>query len=206
MDAMGNAVPNIDLYNTILKLVKAKAEDYLGELVSSVFIRIYLLGRYESSDCSLSEDEIYNRIWEFISAGISAGEPVEVKSMVRKRPYPNYITALKPTSKESNLNCRTQAPVSRSFWNLQFICMASVMRIFCVPLLMMHWGQVYVSSVDQRFQGLLSDLSPGSTSADAINSSEKSETDTVRPYNRIPILVVGGSESTVFSLNVINHR
>lgn len=103
MDAMGNAVPNIDLYNTILKLVKAKAEDYLGELVSSVFIRIYLLGRYESSDCSLSEDEIYNRIWEFISAGISAGEPVEVKSMVRKRPYPNYITALKPTSKERSL-------------------------------------------------------------------------------------------------------
>lgn len=75
-----------------------------------------------------------------------------------------------------------------------------------MPLLMMHWGQVYVSSVDQRFQGLLSDLSPGSTSADAINSSDKSETDTVRPYNRIPILVVGGSESTVFSLNVINHR
>src|SRR3989337_1652813 len=33
MDAMGNAVPNIDLYNTIFKLVKAKAEDYLGELV-----------------------------------------------------------------------------------------------------------------------------------------------------------------------------
>lgn len=56
MDAMGNAVPNIDLYNTIFKLVKAKAEDYPGELVSSVFIRIYLLGRYESSDCSLSED------------------------------------------------------------------------------------------------------------------------------------------------------
>jgi hypothetical protein len=28
-----------------------------------------------------------------------------------------------------------------------------------LPLLMMHWGQVDVSSVDQRFQGLLSDLS-----------------------------------------------
>jgi hypothetical protein len=28
------------------------------------------------------------------------------------------------------------------------------MRIFYVPFLMMYWGQVYVSSVDQRFQGL----------------------------------------------------
>jgi len=28
-----------------------------------------------------------------------------------------------------------------------------------LPLLMMHWGQVDVSSVDQRFKGLLSDLS-----------------------------------------------
>jgi hypothetical protein len=33
---------------------------------------------------------------------------------------------------------------------------------------MMHWGQVYVSSVDQCFQRLLSDLSPDSTSTDAM--------------------------------------
>jgi hypothetical protein len=37
-----------------------------------------------------------------------------------------------------------------------------------VPLLMMHWGQVYISSVDQCFQRLLSDLSPDSTSTDAM--------------------------------------
>ena len=81
---MGNVVLNIDLYNIILKLVKVKVEDYLGELVLSVFIWIYLLGRYEFFDCFFSEDEIYNWIWEFILVGISVGELVEVKFMVRK--------------------------------------------------------------------------------------------------------------------------
>lgn len=96
-----NAVPNIDLYNQILEIVKKKAEDYEKEVLSGIFLRIYMVGMQEKELVLCSDEEIYSKILQLIFSG-GGGEPQEVKAMSisRKRRYPNHIPALKPTSKE----------------------------------------------------------------------------------------------------------
>lgn len=98
-DSGGNAVPNMDLYAKIYQLIMKKAEHYEKAVLSGVSIRMYLVGMQEK-ESPLGWDEIDTVIFELITSGIFSGEPPEVKSWGRKRGYPNYIPALKPTSKE----------------------------------------------------------------------------------------------------------
>lgn len=104
-DSSGNAVPNMDVYANILKLLIQKAEDYDKAVLSGVFIRVYLAGMQEKEgmrekELPLSSDEMDAQIWQLMNAGIGGGEPQEVKAMGRKSRYPDHIPALKPKSKE----------------------------------------------------------------------------------------------------------
>jgi len=76
--------------------VREKAEDYEQSVRTGVFIRVYLAGRQESreNELPLSSDEIASKICQLMEAGIGDGEPREVKSMVRKSPYPDHIPAI----------------------------------------------------------------------------------------------------------------
>lgn len=49
---------------------------------------------------SQSSGDIGANIWELMNAGIGGGEPQEVKAIGGKSRYPDYIPALKPTTKE----------------------------------------------------------------------------------------------------------
>jgi len=82
--------------------VREKAEDYDQSVITGVFIRVYLAGRQESreNELPLSSDEIASKICQLMEAGIGDGEPREVKSMVRKSPYPDHIPAIKSKIKE----------------------------------------------------------------------------------------------------------
>lgn len=102
-DSCGNAVPNMDVYAMIFKIIIAKAEDYDKEVLSGVGIRVYLNGELLPIEKELplcSDEEIYSKMWQLMEAGIGGGSPPEVKAMDRnKRRYPDHVPALKPTSK-----------------------------------------------------------------------------------------------------------
>lgn len=90
---------NKGVYNMIVKYVLQKAELYEKELVSRVFIRLYLQGML-GKEINLSSDEIDSRIWEIINADIGVGELEEAKAMGGKRRYPDHVSSLKPMSKK----------------------------------------------------------------------------------------------------------
>ncbi|XP_028052255.1 uncharacterized protein LOC114256773 [Camellia sinensis] len=99
-DSSGNGVPNMDVYNKINQLIIKKAEDYDQELLSGIFIRLYMVGMQEKL-LSISESEIDAQPWKLIHSNTVGGEPQEVKDMDRKkRKYTNHIPALKPSDKK----------------------------------------------------------------------------------------------------------
>lgn len=106
-DSRGNAVPNMDVYVHIQKLLIQKAEDYDKGVLSGVFIRLYRVDVREEKEKEkylphISDEVVDTLILELMnSGGKGGGELPEVKSMAsRKRRYPNHIPALKPTSND----------------------------------------------------------------------------------------------------------
>ena len=96
----GDAVPNIDLYHRIFKLVCEKAEIYENEVLSGLYIIVYMEGMLVK-ELPLSYDEIDNKIFQLLLNASKGGEPQEVQAIgYSKRSYSDKITALKRTRKE----------------------------------------------------------------------------------------------------------
>lgn len=99
-DKDGNMVPNMNVYYHIFKAVMRKAEIYGVEVVSALFIRIYLKDDLGWGDkmLPLSSEELARMILELMNSGDS-GSDEERKALPIKRSkknYPKYITPLNP--------------------------------------------------------------------------------------------------------------
>ncbi|KAF6166925.1 hypothetical protein GIB67_020154 [Kingdonia uniflora] len=99
-NSIGNAHPNMTIYDQILNFLKVKAVNYDGLFLSAVFIRMYSINMVVK-ELVLSSDEIDSQIWDLLSSGLSGGIPQEVLTIARgrKRSYKTYITAIKPLIK-----------------------------------------------------------------------------------------------------------
>ncbi|KAF6135887.1 hypothetical protein GIB67_006779 [Kingdonia uniflora] len=100
-NSIGNAHPNMIVYEQILNFLKVKAENYDGLFLSAVFIRMYSIDMVVK-ELVHSSDEIDSQIWDLLRSGLSGGIPQEVLTKVRgrKRSYKTYITAIKSSIKD----------------------------------------------------------------------------------------------------------
>lgn len=98
-DSSGNAVPNMDVYNYIYKLLLQKAERYNEMSLSALYLRIYYYKNREK-EVSISPEEIYNTILVLFSTSTATGDPPPPDPMRRKRCYPNHVTELKLRGKK----------------------------------------------------------------------------------------------------------
>lgn len=99
-DSQGNTFPNMDVFTKIMMVVMQAAEDYEKEVLSGIFLRIYYTSGIPNKGLIISEDEINSQLRELMTFGEVGGEPEAVKPMVRKRHYPNYVTALPARRKD----------------------------------------------------------------------------------------------------------
>ncbi|KAF6154089.1 hypothetical protein GIB67_035635 [Kingdonia uniflora] len=100
-NSIGNAHPNMTIYEQILNFLKVKEENYDGLFLSAVFIRMYSIDMVVR-ELALSLDEIDSQIWDLLSSGLSGGIHQEFLTIARgrKRSYKTYITATKSSIKD----------------------------------------------------------------------------------------------------------
>lgn len=91
------------MYSRVYDSISLFSDKYVGELISSLMIRVYMDGKKERS-YSLSEDERRRVLSEICQERLSEYAPIsvlKVKKKNKKRNYPKpYITAIKPSSRK----------------------------------------------------------------------------------------------------------
>jgi hypothetical protein len=68
LDSSGNAVPNMDVFNEIYKLVEKKAAEYDQDVLEGLFVRVYLSRSIRKKEFP-SDDQIGIVLLNWILAG-----------------------------------------------------------------------------------------------------------------------------------------
>ncbi|KAF6139013.1 hypothetical protein GIB67_010739 [Kingdonia uniflora] len=147
-NSIGNAYPNMTVYEQILNFMKVKAENYDGLFLSAVFIRMYSIDMVVK-ELVLSSDEIDSKIWDLLGSSLSGGIPQEVLTIAwgRKRSYKTYITTIKAL-------IRDKKPFIIA--NLETILINSIQKPYAAGYLVVEQGIEIRALQDSKFITFLS--------------------------------------------------